>query len=219
MWLWCCLQIATLIRASSWRPAIPSCLGRAPTSEPRSPSRRPPSWIPKSVTEKRDLALRQLSISWSLLEYHFKGLSTEECLWQPTDRGFHVIETPGGWVADWPETEGYSNGPPSIAWLMWHIGFWWSMVIDHSFGGATLRREDVTWPGTADRAVKWIEGLHHEWVSRLEGLSEADFSSAERSRWPISDRPFVEIALWLNLELMKNAGEVGYCRFLYGVRE
>lgn len=170
------------------------------------------------TTEARELALRQLNISWSLLEYHFKGLTTEECLWQPAKRGFHVAESPRGWVADWPETEDYANGPPSIAWLMWHIGFWWSMVIDHSFGSATLQREDVTWPGSAKLAVARIEELHGQWVSHLEGLSNADLMSTERSRWPITDRPFVDIVLWVNLELMKNVSEIGYCRFLYGVR-
>jgi len=69
--------------------------------------------------------------------------------------------------------------PPSVAWLTWHITYWWSMVLDHSF---------------------------------------EEFLSSERTRWPFVERPFHELAAWLNVELMKNAAEIGYCRFLYAVR-
>jgi len=171
------------------------------------------------MTEQRALALDQLRISWSLLEYHLGDISTEECLWRPATRGLHVAERPDGWVADWPDTESYALGPPSIAWLTWHIGFWWSMVLDHSFGDAKLQREDVRWPGTATAAVEWIRRLHEEWLYHLSELADAEFMSVERCRWPLSGRPFIEIVLWLNVELMKNAAEIGYCRFLYGARE
>ena len=43
--------------------------------------------------------------------------------------------------------EGYDIGPPSIAWLTWHIGFWWSMVLDHSFADGTLSRDKASIDG------------------------------------------------------------------------
>ena len=36
--------------------------------------------------------------------------------------------------------------------------------------------------------------------------------------WPLSDRPFGDAIAWATLEMMKNAAEIGYARFLYGVR-
>ena len=33
------------------------------------------------------------------------------------------------------------------------------------------------------------------------------------------DRPLGDVVAWVNLELMKNAAEIGYARFLYAVRE
>jgi hypothetical protein len=36
---------------------------------------------------------------------------------------------------------------------------------------------------------------------------------------PDTTRPFRDVAAWLNLELMKNAAEIGYARFLYAARE
>lgn len=161
---------------------------------------------------------RQLDIAWRLLQLHLEDLGDAECLWRPTPGGLHVAERDGVWRADWPETESYAMGPPSIAWLTWHIGFWWSSVLDHSFGDGALRREDITWPGTAEGVRAWLAGLHGEWVASLRSLEDDAFGSSERTRWPFTDRPFGDVVAWLNLELMKNAAEIGYGRFLYAKR-
>lgn len=160
----------------------------------------------------------QFDIAWKLADYHLAGLSTDECLWRPATRGLHVRQKAEGlWIADWPESEGYDIGPPSIAWLTWHIGFWWSMVLDHSFGKATLSREDVIWPGGADEVRDWLDGLHRQWRARLDKCNHDDLRSETRTRWPMTDRPFGEVVAWVNIELMKNVAEIGYARFLYAV--
>src|SRR5256885_10571252 len=83
--------------------------------------------------EARDYLLRQFETAWRLTSFHLDGLATEECVWRPAREGLHVHRGPDGrWRADWPDREGYDLGPPSIAWLTWHLGFWWSMVLDHS---------------------------------------------------------------------------------------
>lgn len=167
---------------------------------------------------------RQFDTAWALLQYHLDGLTTEECLWRPRDVGPHVWQRPDGpaiaktWIADWPEREAYAAGPPSIAWITWHIGFWWSMVLDHSFGPAKLTKEEIFWPGDADGVRAWFERLQQEWRTALKPLTSADLASSERTRWPIRDRPFADVIAWLNVELMKNAAEIGYARFLYATR-
>jgi hypothetical protein len=94
---------------------------------------------------------RQYQTAWSLLDYHLASLTTQECLWRPAEAGLHVhLRADGSWGADWPTHEGYDLGPSSIGWLTWHLVFWWSMVIDHSFGEGKLAREGVPWPGSAD---------------------------------------------------------------------
>jgi hypothetical protein len=113
-----------------------------------------------------------------------------------------VRQLPSGeWRADWPEHERYDLGPPSIAWLTWHIGFWWSMALDYSFGEGTLSREKVTWPGSADAVRELVAGLHGAWREKLEHLSPAELQSPERTRWPFRD-----------------AAEIGYARFLHAVQ-
>jgi len=76
----------------------------------------------------------------------------------------------------------------SIAWITWHMGFWWSMILDHSFGTATLSRHRVEWPGDADRAREWIYRLHGDWRDAIAQLTDDDLRS-----------------------------EIGYARFLYAV--
>jgi hypothetical protein len=174
---------------------------------------------PPVSTEARDYLIRQLDTAWRLASYHLDGLTTAECLWRPAERGLHVRQDPDGtWRADWPEHEGYDLGPPSIAWLTWHLGFWWSMVLDHSFGAGTLAREDVTWPGDADAVRAWIARLAGEWQAALDQVTDDDLRSARRTHWPFRDRPFGDVVAWANVELTKNAAEIGYARFLYAVR-
>lgn len=166
-----------------------------------------------------DFFIRQLDTAWMLASYHLETLTTEECLWQPASRGLHVHRAADGtWRADWPESESYDIGPPSIAWLTWHLGFWWSLVLDHSFADATLTREDVPWPGDANRAKDWIAGLHDRWREKIVALSAEDLRSSDRTRWPFADRPFGDVVAWANVELTKNAAEIGYARFLYAAR-
>lgn len=169
--------------------------------------------------ELRDTLLRQFDISWALTEYHLNGLTTAECLWRPAEKGLHVQQLPDGkWAADWPEREGYDIGPPSIAWLTWHMVFWWSSVIDHSFGSGKLTREIVEWPGSAESVKAAIEKLRAEWRAHISRLSDEDLRDVQRTKWPFTDKPFADVVSWLNVELMKNAAELGYARFLYGVR-
>jgi hypothetical protein len=171
------------------------------------------------TTELRQLLAKQFEISSALTNYHLETLSTEECLWRPAATGLHVkMEANGLWHADWPEHEGYDLGPSSLGWLTWHLCFWWSMVLDHSYGDATLSREKVFWPGDADSVRACIAQLESRWRDALANLTDAQLRSTEQSRWPITNQPFADIVAWLNIELAKNAAEIGYVRFLYAAR-
>jgi hypothetical protein len=169
--------------------------------------------------DARDYLIRQFETALQLTNLHLDGLTTEECLWRPARVGLHVRETQDGtWRAEWPEHEGYELGPPSIAWLTWHLGFWWSMVLDHSFGSGALSRDNIPWPGDAGAVREWLGQLERHWRSVLEQLSDDELRSTERTRWPFRDRPFGDVIAWVNVELTKNAAEIGYARFLYAAR-
>jgi hypothetical protein len=169
-------------------------------------------------TEVRDLLVWQLDLTCKLADIHLAGLTTEECLWRPAAQGLHVRQIDGLWVADWPAHEGYDLGPPSIAWVTWHIGFWWSMVLDHSFAQRRMTRESIFWPGTADGVREWLAGLKDAWRTQLLQMPETELESTQRTHWPFQNRPFRDVIAWANVELAKNAAELGYARFLYAVR-
>lgn len=163
--------------------------------------------------------LRQHDTAWTLTRYHLDGLTTEACLWQPGGHGPHVHpQEDGRWLADWPTRESYDIGPPSIAWVTWHMGFWWSMVLDHSFGPGELAREDVEWPGDADAVRTWLAGLQEAWQRTIDRLDRRTLEGHDHTRWPFRDRPFADVIAWVNVELTKNAAELGYARFLYASR-
>ena len=151
--------------------------------------------------------------------YHLQTLSTAECLRRPAERGLHVHQdTDGPWRADWPEHEGYALGPSSIGWMTWHLGFWWSMALDHNFGPRTLCREEISWPGDAESVRRWITHLHARWKQALSSQSDAELASSSGVHWPFEGRPRAELFAWANTELVKSAAEIGYARFLLAVR-
>ncbi|MBC5781505.1 DinB family protein [Ramlibacter sp. USB13] len=159
---------------------------------------------------------RQFAVAWQLTGYHLEGLTTAECLWRPAARGLHVHrDAQGHWQADWPTTEDYTLGPSSIGWLTWHLGFWWSMALDHNFGGGTLTREAIAWPGEADQVRAWISGLQQRWAAALHDTTDEELASPVRVRWPFQQRPLADLFAWANTELAKNAAEIGYARFLH----
>ena len=162
-----------------------------------------------------DCLLRQLDIAWKLASYHLDGLTTEDCLWRPAERGPHVFREEDRWTLDWPPNEEYSAGPPSIAWIGWHMLFWWSMALDWNFGPATLKRENVAWPGDAEGLRRELEALYDKWRSELEALDD-DELQAPSARWPFAGRSLADVFAWANVELTKNAAEIGYARFLKG---
>lgn len=162
---------------------------------------------------------RQYGIAAKLLYFHLDGLTTNECLWRPADTGLHIYpQADGRWLADWPDSEAYDIGPPSIGWLSWHLGYWLTMVINYSFESATQKRVDICWPKDADRTIEWISELESRWQDHIDNMDETDLLSDKRTNWPFKNRPFADIIAWSTVELTKNASEIGYARFLYATR-
>lgn len=167
----------------------------------------------------RSMLLDQFDIAWALASYHLDGLTTEECLWRPAARGLHVHRLDDGrWRADWPDSEGYEIGPPSIAWTTWHIGFWWTKALAHLDGDTGIEHTGVFWPGSAEKVRADIESLMTRWRSLIEASDSAALSKKRAASWPLPDSSLARIAAWLNVELTKNAAEIGMIRFFHATR-
>ena len=180
-----------------------------------------PSFVEASQEDRsslKALLLGQFETAWALTDHHLQGLTTSECMWRPANKCLHISKDPeGGWRADWPETEDYTIGPPSIAWTTWHILFWWETVLCHLEDRPPPQRESILWPGAAETACQAIGDLCAQWLRLLNGASEQDLKLPLGESWPIKDASTAQIAAWLNVELTKNAAEIGMVRFLYAV--
>ena len=177
---------------------------------------------PPPVDCSRAALLRdQLRIAWSLTELVLDGLTDNECHRLPAPDAWRVRRGDDGtWRADWVEPEPDPPPTATIGWLTWHVDMWWSMVHDHSFRAGTLRPDQVRWAGDAAAAVARIRHCHDEWSAALDTLTEADLDLGERTRWPYRDgRAFGHVVAWVNLELMKNAAEIGQLRRIFRVAD
>ncbi|WP_097870465.1 DinB family protein [Streptomyces sp. rh34] len=164
-----------------------------------------------------DLLRRQFDLTWSLFEYHLERLDTEDFLWQPAPLCWTVhLRADGRWTPDWAETEPDPVPVPTIGWLSWHIGWWWSTTVDHSLGRKPRDREDVAWPGDAEGAIGWLRELREEWLGVLDGLDDAALdAAAPSSPWEQGpDHTVAHMAAWVNAELMKNVAEIGQLRMV-----
>ncbi|MET9063453.1 DinB family protein [Streptosporangium sandarakinum] len=168
----------------------------------------------------------QLNVSWSLLSLHLERVTDEEALWEPTSNCWTVRRRPDGtWAADWVVPEPEPIPVTSIGWVMWHIGFWWSHTHERCFGkpGAVAAELDwseaaaaIPWPGDAASAVGWLTECRDRWAGALDSLNETELNSTERSRWfPDGTLSLGHVLAWVNIELMKNAAEIGSLRHLY----
>jgi hypothetical protein len=165
---------------------------------------------------RRDLLRWQFDLTWSLFEYHLERLEAADFLWEPAAPCWTVRPTAdGAWVPDWADTEPDPVPVPTIGWVSWHIGWWWSVAIDHAQGRAPRERTDVTWPGDGQAAVDWLRGLREDWIAVLDGRTGAELDG--RAVFPVQDDPehtFARMAAWVNSELMKNVTEIGQLRML-----
>ncbi|MBP2471338.1 hypothetical protein JOF53_000210 [Crossiella equi] len=165
-----------------------------------------------------DLVLRQLDIAWALFEHHQTGLDDGIALWEPGPVVWTVRpDEAGRWHADWQVPEPEPVPLTTIAWVSWHIGFWWTTTLGHCFEGGAPEREDIHWPGTTERALAWLADLRARWSAGLRSLSEAELDSTERTAtlpWG-PGLTMADVAGWVVVELTKNVAEIGLLRHLH----
>ncbi|ANZ35433.1 hypothetical protein BBK82_04390 [Lentzea guizhouensis] len=160
------------------------------------------------AVSQRELLRWQCELTWSLFEYHLDLLDQADLLWEPEGSVVFTMRHNGTeWERDWPTPEQESAGVATMAWLTWHIGWWWTAAIDHV---RKSEPREVVWPGP-ERAVGWLRDLHAEW---LDVLTTADLEATTDFPWPDGTMTVAHTAGWVNAELMKNVAEIGQLRRL-----
>lgn len=169
---------------------------------------------------RRDLLRWQFDLTWSLFEYHLERLAPADFLWEPAAHTRTVRPGAGGaWVPDWAESEPDPVPVPTIGWITWHLGWWWTVTIDHALGRTPRDRTDVGWPGQGEGTVAWLRDLRADWSAVLDRLTDADLERTAPFPWPDDpDHSGAHMVAWVNAELMKNVAEIGQLRLLRAAR-
>lgn len=161
---------------------------------------------------------RQFAIAWALLDHHLQQLHDDDLLWEPAPLHWTLHRVDGRWVPDWADVEPTPVPAPTIAWLTWHVGWWWTTALAHLEDDEVPRREDIGWPGDRASTVAWLAALHEAWQAALAATDRLDEESA--FPWPAgSGLTVADLCAWVNVELTKNAAEIGQLLILRRARE
>lgn len=165
---------------------------------------------------RTELPRWQFEFTWSLFEYHLERLEPGDFLWEPVGLCWTMRRGPDRtWVPDWADTEPDPVPVPTLGWVTWHIGWWWSVALDHAQGRPPRDRADIVWPGEGAPTVEWLRDLRTQWLKVLDGLTDQDLDATAPFPWPNDPKHTVEhMVAWVNAELMKNVSEIGQLRLL-----
>lgn len=158
----------------------------------------------------------QFDLTWSLFELHLGQLQDDDFLWEPAPVCWTVRRSGDGtWVPDWADTEPDPIPVPTVAWILWHIEWWWSVTLDHARGRVPRERTDITWPGDGAAAIEGLRGLRDEWTTLVAALSDDALDSPAPFPWQGEpDKTVAHMLAWVDAELMKNVAEIGQLRLL-----
>jgi len=164
---------------------------------------------------ERDTLLWQLGVASSLFDIVIADLTDEEALRPPAPGAWLVrLEPDGLWRADWADDEPDPAPPTTVAWLLWHIGWWWTDVTERAFGDGPVHRDQAPWPGSVAAGIQRVQSCHDRWKAGLAAMSLADLASTSLGDRcsPLTELPFTHVAAWVNVELMKNTAEIAATR-------
>jgi hypothetical protein len=161
---------------------------------------------------RRALLQRQLEIMWRFAtDFVVDQIDPDLALWEPSANVCTVHRGDAGWYADWPDED---NGPlpdATIAWLLWHIEWWWTDTIARISGRPSVSPSEHSWSG----GTAGIVTAKQAWD---KVLAEVDLDALVGWHMP-EPQPVWFIAAWVNVELTKNLAEINQLKVMRGNRE
>ncbi|MCF2532508.1 DinB family protein [Yinghuangia soli] len=163
------------------------------------------------ITVRGALLRGQFEVTWALFEYHLERLADADYLWPAAAVHWSIRETDAGaWVVDWADSEPDPVPVPTVAWLCWHVDWWWGTAIDGVQGRTLRARADVQPQRDAAAVVARLREHRTEWLRLLEDLDDARLDALSVVPWGEgSSFTVADTAAWVNVELMKNVAEIG----------
>lgn len=182
------------------------------------------------------LRLAPLLAQWDFgvenLTGRLEGLTNEEYLWEPAPGCWSIrprdeIRTSaslggGEWLLEFDRPE--PDPPPftTIAWRMGHLASGIALRADYTTGTKTMTWDDYQMPGAAVRAQVALADACAAWREALTSADDDGLSQVGRSQFPWGldpDLPFIDIAWWVNKELLHHGAEIALLRDLWRAQE
>lgn len=164
----------------------------------------------------REVLVDQFDLVWALTDLHLAALTEDDFGWPPSDLVWTVRQDADGvWRPDWADVEPDPIPVPTVAWLTWQMQWYWSTALAHVQQQDPPERRDVTWPGTGLAAIAALRDLSAQWRDALVALDDGDLTRPSAFPWPVDvGRTVAHMVAWLNVELAKNAAEIGQIRMI-----
>lgn len=110
--------------------------------------------------------------------------------------------------------------PPftTIAWRLSHLSEMLTLRADHTAGSRALTRDDHVVPGDATTAVAAFDTGAAAWREALLSVDDTALDTVGYCTYPHGsdqEEPFVDIAWWVNQELLHHGAEIALLRDLY----
>ena len=168
------------------------------------------------MTTRGGLLRWQFDFTWTLFRLHLEALHEDDFRWEPTELVWTVHrDTAGRWRPDFAEAEPDPVPVPTIAWLTWHITWWWQAAMDYLDGRTPAGHETVDWAGSGAATLNRLDELRESWLAVLDRTDEAILDEPANHPWPAeAGLTVAHLCAWVNAELMKNVAEIGQLRML-----
>lgn len=186
-----------------------------------------------AVPPRLDPLLQQFDFALDRLVNRLDGLTDAEYFWEPVPNCWSVrrrsestvqgsIGSAGEWVL---EHQYPAPKPPpftTIAWRINHLIIGFNSRADYTVGTHSVTDEEFAPATTAEDAIGALVSAGAFWRSALDPTTDADLDRVGHSSFPHGldpTLPFLDIAWWVNQELLHHGAEIALLRDLYRDRE
>ncbi|MFD4247141.1 DinB family protein [Streptomyces sp. NPDC058525] len=163
-------------------------------------------------------------------------MTGEEFLWEPVGGCWSVrrrTEGPGpratllAGTGDWGrDAAKYPHPwpPPftTIAWRLSHLSEMLTLRADHTAGSRTRTRDDYPVSGNVEEAVAAFDTAADAWRKALLSVDDAALDTVGYCTYPHgsdAEEPFIDIAWWVNQEVLHHGAEIALLRDLHRERQ
>lgn len=138
------------------------------------------------------------------LASRLRGLTDDECFWQPVDEVWTVhVDESGVATPDFVDLAPYPPPFTTIAWRLSHIGQSLMFWADRHFEDGSFSHDNLRWPATAEESIGFVEEGCNSWRG---GLLSVDGNMDEEK--------FIQLSSQAN-HLRQHGAEIGVIRDLY----